>query len=101
MRLARKGLVRCGSTSLVAQGFRPRLGSPAGDSFATLAFSIRRSRTLAGFCRSLAFARRRQLDARSSRLGKSNGNRLFGGARAVLPLTNMMHFFAHKLAGLG
>jgi hypothetical protein len=43
---------------------------------------------------------RRQFNSRPARLGKTDSDRLFRGSGAVLPLSNVFHFFAHKLASL-
>ena len=46
-------------------------------------------------------ARRPQLDARAARLGQPDGNRLFGGARPVLALADMVDFLPDEFPGLG
>src|SRR5690349_2044456 len=48
----------------------------------------------------LALRRRRELDARAPRLRQSDRDRLFGRARAVLALADVIHLLAHELARL-
>src|SRR5947207_1550751 len=50
--------------------------------------------------RCLALLWRRKVDAGSSRLGQSDGDRLLGGSRAVLAFADVVHLFADELAGL-
>ncbi len=42
----------------------------------------------------------RKLHSGAARLGQSYGNRLFGRARAMLPLADVMNLFAYKFARL-
>ena len=56
---------------------------------------------LACSLRDLAALWRRQVDAGAPRLGKPDGNRLFGRARAMLAMTNFVDLLADELARLG
>src|SRR5262249_18017729 len=64
------------------------------------AFEIAR-RLLARGSGRLARGRRRQLHPRAARLRQSYRNGLPGGACAVFPLANVIHFLAHEFACLG
>ena len=57
-------------------------------------------RLLAGLIGSLSGARWRKVDARASRLRKTDGDSLLGGARTVLALADMVYFFADKFTRL-
>ena len=50
--------------------------------------------------RSSPLSRRGQLHPCAARLGKPDRDCLFCGARSVLSLADMLHFFAHKFSGL-
>src|SRR5439155_13383774 len=50
--------------------------------------------------RGLALLGRRQLDAGAAGLGKPDGNRLLGRARAVLALADVLHCLADKFTRL-
>jgi len=58
-------------------------------------------RFLPGSFRSGSFFWRREIDARAARLGKSDGDGLFGVGCAVFPFLDVVDLFADKLARLG
>jgi hypothetical protein len=78
-------------------GLRPFRGRPAA---AMAARSVRLCSALASAGAGRAARRRFEGDPRAPRLRQADGNRLFGRARAVLAVANVLHFFAHEFAGL-
>jgi hypothetical protein len=55
---------------------------------------------LPGLSRRLVASLRRKIDAGAARLGQADGNRLLGGSRAVLSLSDVLDFLSHKFSGL-
>src|SRR5439155_21619969 len=63
-------------------------------------FSVSVGCATLGLFRRLAPGGWRQVYTRAAGLRKADGNRLFCGPRSKLSLANVLHFFAHKFAGL-
>ena len=76
-----------------ALAFQRRLCPSSGAALREIALCL-------AFCWLLAAFWRGQLYSRSPRLGQTNGNCLLWRSGAVFAFPDVLHFFAHKLAGL-
>jgi len=100
--LACKRATRCRFVRLVPQGAAHRAGAGRGGlrGSSPLSFAVIACRLLARARAGSSFRRRRELHSGPTRFREANGNGLLGRPCAVLPLANVMYFFADELPGL-
>jgi hypothetical protein len=92
--------MRGGGPSFTTQSFRASFRTASGNGLMSLAFAISAGGASTCFLRGLSLCRWTQRHAGATSFGKTDGNRLLRGARAMFTLANVVHLFTHKFPGL-